>query len=181
MPIAPAHVSSLMFQDADPTCMADVRARIDDVGAELRHTRMPKPRHDGDTSNAARTAVEFVGVLALTVAGFFVGRISAQFVVPDLDLDVYVFNPAQRNYYWAFLVALGFGFMGAAVVLALADHRRTSQSPRNRRTISGLKKLLCLLAFCSVPAVLAWAAIFCATSRLFVPAALTISSVSRVR
>ncbi len=121
---------------------------------------MPKPRHDGDTSNAARTAVALVGVLALTVAGFFVGQISAPFVVPDLDLDVYVFNPAQRIYYWAFLVALGFGFMGAAVVLALADHRRTSQSPPNRRTMSRLKKLLCLLAFCSVPAVLAWVAVF---------------------
>jgi len=121
---------------------------------------MPKPRQDGDTLSKARIAIAFACVLALTVLGFFVGLVSGPLVLPDLDLDVYVFDPLLRVYYWAFLGALGFGVIGGASVLALVDLRRTSQSSPTRRTMSVLKKLLCLLALVSLPAIFAWAAAF---------------------
>ena len=121
---------------------------------------MPKPRHDGDALTLARIVVALVGVIALTVVGFFVGLISAPLVLPDLDLGDYTFNSEQRVFYWAFLCALGFLLMGAAVCLALFDHRRTSRSWPKRRTMSGLMRLLCLMAVVSLPAMFAWAAAF---------------------
>jgi len=130
------------------------------VGAELQDTRIPKPRHDGDALTTAQIIVAIVGVLALTVVCFLVLLISGPLVLPDLDLDAYVFNPAQRVYYWAFLCALGFGLTAAAVLLAIVDHRCMSRSSPMRRTISGLKNLLRLLALVSLPAFLAWAVAF---------------------
>jgi hypothetical protein len=121
---------------------------------------MPKPQHDGDAWNKARILGALPGVVALTVAGFYVGLFSGPRVLPDLDLDVYAFNPVLRVYYWAFLVTLAFGLAGAAVVLALEDHRRRSHSSPKRQTMSGLKRLLCLLALAFLPAFFAWAAAF---------------------
>ena len=66
----------------------------------------------------------------------------------------------MRVFHWAFFAALAFGLMAAAVVLALVDHRRTSQVSPKQRTMSGLKKSLCLLALVSLPAILVWAAAF---------------------
>jgi Protein of unknown function (DUF1559) len=121
----------------------------------------PDPATEGAIVwRATQLIVGLVGVVALATAGFFAGLVSGPRVLSDLDLDVYVFNPVQRVYHWAFLCSLGFGLIGAAILLALADHSRKFQSFRKGRSTAGLKTLLGLLALVSLPALFAWAAVF---------------------
>jgi prepilin-type processing-associated H-X9-DG protein len=111
-------------------------------------------------SSVTRIIGSLVGVLALMGIGFIVGLISGPHLLPDLDLNVYELSPEGRVHGWGFLCAVGFGFMGATVALALSDHRRMSRSPSKRRPMSGLTILVGLLALAALPTLFEWSLVF---------------------
>ena len=108
--------------------------------------------------NRARIGV--VCVVALSIVGFVGGLLTGPYVLPDLDINVYLFEPETRVYYWASLCALGFGLVGAAVLLAIADNDRMFDSSPRRRSHTGLTLFVGLLMLVSLPALFAWAAAF---------------------
>lgn len=104
--------------------------------------------------------VAIIIVLAMMGVGFLAGQVFAPHVLPDLDLDVYEATPVVRVYYWAVLCAVGMGLIGAAVPVALEDHRRKSNSSHRVLTISGLMTLLVTLAVVSLPLLCVWGLAF---------------------
>jgi prepilin-type processing-associated H-X9-DG protein len=117
-------------------------------------------RHDERARVQAQLIVALVGVAILMIAGFFGGQLSGPHILPDLDLTVYTFTSEQRVWYWSVLWALGFGFTGAALLLAVADIDQMFGTSPPRRKPSKFRILLGLLMVVALPALFAWAAAF---------------------
>jgi prepilin-type processing-associated H-X9-DG protein len=117
-------------------------------------------RHGTRAWIAGRIVVGLVCVVALSIVGFVAGLLTGPYILPHLDINVYLFEPQTRVYYWAFLCALGFGLVGVAVLLAITDNDRMFDSSPRRRNHTGLTLLVGLLMLVSLPALFAWAAAF---------------------
>jgi hypothetical protein len=114
----------------------------------------------GSPRTRVRPIIARVAVPALMGLGFLAGLISGPHVLPDLDLNVYYISPTARIYYWGFLCALGFGFVGATVRLALADPRRLPPKSPQRPLSARLKRWLLWTALGSLTASFLWGRIF---------------------
>ena len=58
------------------------------------------------TTTPARSPLAPLAIPAMMIIGFFAGRISGPFVLPDLDIDVYYISPTVWVYCWGFLWAI---------------------------------------------------------------------------
>jgi prepilin-type processing-associated H-X9-DG protein len=117
-------------------------------------TRKPQPAERALTQD--QVIVSVVEMLAVMTVGVLVGLVSGPYILPDLDLDVYYFDPKGRVYLWSFFCALGFLVIGSTVQIALAVHRRPPLSSLMRQLFSGLNSLLLMLALVSLPALFSW-------------------------
>jgi prepilin-type processing-associated H-X9-DG protein len=140
------------------------------IGAPWRWERSDDPRCQvmrepgmqpiESTTTRVRPIIARLAVPAMMGIGFLAGLISGPHVLPDLDLDVYYISPSARIVYWGFLWALGFGFFGATVRLALADHRRIPPASPQQRSPSRLKRRLLGTILGSLTAFVLWSRIF---------------------
>lgn len=98
-------------------------------------------------------------VFGFCVAGFFVGLVSAQSVVPDLDLTVYSVGTGARIVLWWALCTVASGSIGLLVSMA-RKQRSTSDRPRWRTDLSDFTTIVMVAAVLSIPALIAVSFVF---------------------